>query len=102
MRIDQHCSVLSSNRSLPFPEAIRADRLALWLDRLLQDLRSAARNATKYPITWAAAILSIGAGIDATTAALTVRNAVFHNGAASVSAPRAAQKSACSFAVEAA
>src|SRR5262245_11099849 len=49
----------------------------MWLDRLRQDLRAAARSIARYPMTALVAVLSLGAGIGATTTTLTIRNAVF-------------------------
>lgn len=51
----------------------------VWLDHLAQDLRSAARSVTKYPIASTIAIVSLAGGIGATTATLTVGNAIFWN-----------------------
>lgn len=49
----------------------------LWLDHLVQDIRCAARNVRRYPIASFVAILSLAAGIGATTITLTVRDVVF-------------------------
>jgi len=49
----------------------------LWLDHLAQDLRCAARNLRRYPIASVVAILSLAAGIGATTVTLTIRDVVF-------------------------
>ena len=49
----------------------------MWLDRLLQDLRAAARSVARYPIAAAVAVLSLALGIGATTVTLTIRNVVF-------------------------
>jgi len=46
---------------------------------LLPDFAHAIRNMRKYPIACAVAIVSLAAGIGATTAMLTIRNAVFRN-----------------------
>jgi putative ABC transport system permease protein len=51
----------------------------LWLDRLGQDLRAAARGLVRYPVVAAVAVLSLGAGIAATAASLTLRDVVFQN-----------------------
>src|SRR5919198_5234060 len=45
----------------------------------LQDFIHAFRNMRKYPIACVVAILSLAAGIGATSAMLTIRNAVFRN-----------------------
>src|SRR5919201_5142956 len=49
----------------------------MWLDRLRQDLRAAARSVARYPIAAAVAVLSLALGIGATSVTLTVRNVVF-------------------------
>src|SRR5262245_10320697 len=46
---------------------------------VLQNFTHAIRSMRKYPIACAIAIASLGAGIGATTAMLTIRNAVFRN-----------------------
>src|SRR5690349_3221864 len=51
----------------------------LWLDHLLQDVRAAARTVIRYPVVAAVAVLSLGAGIAATAASLTLRDIVFQN-----------------------
>jgi predicted permease len=51
----------------------------MWLDRARQDARGAWRSLVRYPLTAAVAILSMAAGIGATTTMLTVRNVIFHN-----------------------
>src|SRR5262245_17787331 len=50
----------------------------LWIDHLLQDIRYGARNLLRYPISCAVAVISLAAGIGATTATLTIRDVVFH------------------------
>jgi putative ABC transport system permease protein len=47
------------------------------LDHLRQDLRSAFRNMRRYPIAAIVAVMSLAAGIGATTVTLTVRNVLF-------------------------
>jgi putative ABC transport system permease protein len=59
-------------------ERFHESRQLLWLDHLSQDLRAAARSLTRYPIAALVAVISLGVGIGATTATLTIRNAVFH------------------------
>ena len=54
-------------------------RRRLWLDHLAQDLRAAARTLVRYPVVSAVAILSLSAGIAATTASLTLRDVIFQN-----------------------
>ncbi len=49
----------------------------LWLDHGLQDLRCAARNMRRYPVASLVAVLSLAAGIGATTVTLTVRDVIF-------------------------
>jgi predicted permease len=51
---------------------------ALWLDHLIHDVRCAWRNVCRYPIASLVAILSLAAGIGATTVSLTVRSLLFH------------------------
>jgi predicted permease len=51
----------------------------LWLDHLVQDLRAAARSLVRYPVVTAVAVLSLGAGIAATAASLTLRDMAFQN-----------------------
>lgn len=53
-------------------------RRPLWFDHLQQDARVAARNLAKYPVACAVAVISLAAGIGATTATLIVRDVVFH------------------------
>jgi putative ABC transport system permease protein len=50
----------------------------LWLDRLRQDVRCGSRNLRRYPVAAAVAVLSLAAGIGATTVTLMVRDVVFH------------------------
>ena len=49
----------------------------LWVDHLLQDFRCAARNMRRYPISSLVAVLSLAAGIGATTVTLTIRDVIF-------------------------
>ena len=51
----------------------------LWLDELRQDFRAAARNLVRYPVVAIVAVLSLGAGIGATAASLTIRDVIFQN-----------------------
>jgi len=60
-------------------ERFHESRRLLWLDQLRQDLRAGARNLKRYPVAALVAMLSIGAGIGATTTFLTVRNFLFEN-----------------------
>lgn len=59
-------------------ERFYESRRWLWWDQLRQDVRGAARSVTRYPVAALVAVLSLGAGIGATTATLTIRNVVFH------------------------
>ena len=52
-------------------------RRLLWLDHLIQDLRCAARNMRRYPVASLVAVLSLAAGIGATTVTLTIRDVIF-------------------------
>ena len=49
----------------------------LWLDHFVQDFRCAARNMRRYPVASLVAVLSLAAGIGATTVTLTVRDTIF-------------------------
>ncbi|HLG56059.1 MAG TPA: ABC transporter permease [Vicinamibacterales bacterium] len=60
-------------------ERFYESRRLLWLDQLGQDLRAGARSLRRYPVAAAVALLSLGAGIGATTASLTIRNVLFEN-----------------------
>jgi predicted permease len=60
-------------------ERFYQSRRHLWLDELRQDFHSARRNLVRYPIVAIVAVLSLGAGIGATAAALTVRDIIFQN-----------------------
>jgi predicted permease len=51
----------------------------VWLDRVLQDVRCASRAVRRAPVVAFVAILSLAAGIGATTVTLTVRDIVFYN-----------------------
>ena len=48
-----------------------------WLDHLVHDLRHGARALRRYPIASIVAVISLAFGIGATTATLTIRDAVF-------------------------
>ncbi len=50
-----------------------------WVDGVLQDARCAFRSMRRYPVATIVAIASLAAGIGATAATLTVRNAVFRS-----------------------
>jgi hypothetical protein len=60
-------------------ERFYESRRALWLDHLRQDVRSALRSIVRCPMAATVAVLSLAAGIGATTITLTVRNVVFRN-----------------------
>jgi predicted permease len=49
------------------------------MDTLRQDVRGAIRSITRSPIATIVAVLSLGAGIGATTVTLTIRNIIFRN-----------------------
>ena len=55
-----------------------------------QDLRCAARNMRRYPVSSLVAVLSLAAGIGATTVTLTVRDVIFRKPPPLYPAPRAA------------
>ena len=63
-----------------------ASRL-LWLDHFVQDLRCAARNMRRYPVASLVAVLSLAAGIGATTVTLTVRDTLFRKPPATYQQP---------------
>jgi len=50
-----------------------------WFDELRQDVQAARRNLVRYPIVAIVAVLSLGAGIGATAASLTIRDILFQN-----------------------
>jgi putative ABC transport system permease protein len=50
----------------------------LWWDGLRQDLRAAARSIARYPVSALVAVISLAAGVGATTATLTIRTVIFH------------------------
>ena len=52
---------------------------AMWLDHCRHDVRCAFRSIARSPIACAVAVISLAAGIGATTATLTLRNAIFYN-----------------------
>ena len=52
---------------------------AVWLDHCRHDVRCALRSIARSPIACAVAVISLAAGIGATTATLTLRNAIFYN-----------------------
>jgi predicted permease len=62
-------------------------RQLLWLDHLVEDLRCAWRNLRRYPLAAAVAILSLAAGIGATTVTLTIRDVVFRRPPAAYTHP---------------
>ena len=51
----------------------------MWLDHCRHDVRCALRSIARSPIACAVAVISLAAGIGATTATLTLRNAIFYN-----------------------
>jgi putative ABC transport system permease protein len=60
-------------------ERFYESRRRLWLDELRQDFHAARRNLVRYPLVALVVVLSLGAGISATAAALTIRDAIFQN-----------------------
>jgi putative ABC transport system permease protein len=60
-------------------ERFYESRRRLWLNELHQDFRAAWRNLARYPVVAVVAVLSLGAGIGATAASLTIRDAFFQN-----------------------
>ena len=70
-------------------ERFYESRRVRWLDQLWQDVRSAARGITRYPVAGAVAVLSLAGGIGATTATLTIRDVVFRRPPALVREPSA-------------
>ena len=50
-----------------------------WADGLMQDSRATFRNMRRYPVATIVAVASLAAGIGATAATLTIRNAVFRS-----------------------
>lgn len=49
------------------------------LDNFLKDVRTSVRSLARYPVAALVAMLSLGAGIGATTLSLAIRQVVFHN-----------------------
>jgi putative ABC transport system permease protein len=60
-------------------ERFYESRRVLWWDHLRQDARSAIRSIAKSPVACLVAVASLAGGIGATTATLTLRNAIFYN-----------------------
>ena len=60
-------------------ERFHESRRLRWLDELRQDFHAARRNLVRYPIVAVVAVLSLGAGIGATAASLTIRDVIFQN-----------------------
>jgi putative ABC transport system permease protein len=60
-------------------ERFHESRRRRWLDELRQDFHAARRNLVRYPIVAIVAVLSLGAGIGATAASLTIRDTIFQN-----------------------
>ena len=60
-------------------ERFHESRRPPWLDEWQQDLRAAWRNLIRYPVVAIVAVLSLGAGIGATAASLTIRDVFFRN-----------------------
>jgi len=60
-------------------ERFHEQRRLAWFEELRRDLRSAVRNVRRNPVSAAIVVLSLSGGIGAATAALIVRNVIFHN-----------------------
>ena len=60
-------------------ERFYESRRHAWLDELRQDFHAAWRNLVRYPVVAIVAVLSLGAGIGATAAGLTIRDMLFQN-----------------------
>jgi predicted permease len=60
-------------------ERFYESRRVLWWDHVRHDVQCAIRSAVKSPVACLVAIGSLAAGIGATTATLTLRNAIFYN-----------------------
>ena len=60
-------------------ERFHDSQRAPWLDQARQDLRTGFRNLSRYPVAALVAVLSLGLGIGATTASLTIRDVIFRN-----------------------
>src|SRR5688572_17631422 len=60
-------------------ERFYESRRLRWLDELRQDVHAARRNLVRYPVVAIVAVLSLGAGIGATAASLTIRDVIFQN-----------------------
>jgi putative ABC transport system permease protein len=60
-------------------ERFYESRRRLWLDELRQDFHAARRHLVRYPVVAIVSVLSLGAGIGATAAALTIRDVFFEN-----------------------
>jgi predicted permease len=60
-------------------ERFHQSRRGLWFDELRQDFRAAWRNLLRYPVVAIVAVVSLGAGIGATAASLTIRDVFFQN-----------------------
>jgi predicted permease len=59
-------------------ERFYESRRVIWLDHLLQDLRGAVRSIRRYPVAAAVAVISLAAGIGATSVTLSIRDMVFY------------------------
>ena len=60
-------------------EQFYESRRVLWWDHVRQDVRLAIRSLARSPVVCLVAIVSLSGGIGATTATLTLRNAIFYN-----------------------
>jgi putative ABC transport system permease protein len=60
-------------------ERFYESRRPRWLDEFRQDFSAARRSLVRYPIVAIVAVLSLGAGIGATAASLTIRDVFFRN-----------------------
>jgi putative ABC transport system permease protein len=61
------------------PEQFYEPRRVLWWDHIRQDVRLAIRSIVMSPVACLVAVVSLAGGIGATTATLTLRNAIFYN-----------------------
>lgn len=79
--MEPHAARLAAERRFGNVTRVREhfyeSRRWVWLDHLRQDVRGAVRSVARYPVGFAIAVISLGAGIGAATSTLVVRDAVF-------------------------